>query len=63
MDWERVVERNAKRLQRILAALVAMAGLTIRAWTQLLSSRVLPKRVQRRRGSLWRAFRIVWRCA
>ena len=29
MDWERVVEGNAKRLQRILAALVAMAGLTI----------------------------------
>ena len=29
MDWERVVEGNAKRLRRILAALVAMAGLTI----------------------------------
>ena len=27
MDWERVVEGNAKRLQRILAMLVAMAGL------------------------------------
>ena len=27
MDWERVVEWNAKRLQRILAMLVAMAGL------------------------------------
>ena len=29
MDWTSVVEWNAKRLQRILAALVAMAGLTI----------------------------------
>ena len=28
MDWERVVEGNAKRLQRILAMLVAMAGLS-----------------------------------
>ena len=27
MDWNRVVEGNAKRLRRILAALVAMAGL------------------------------------
>ena len=27
MDWNRVIEGNAKRLQRILAALVAMAGL------------------------------------
>ena len=27
MDWEAVVEWNAKRLQRILAALAAMAGL------------------------------------
>ena len=29
MDWDRMVEWNAKRLQRILAALVAMAGLAI----------------------------------
>ena len=28
MDWTSVVEWNAKRLQRILAALVAMAGLS-----------------------------------
>ena len=27
MDWTSVVEWNAKRLQRILAMLVAMAGL------------------------------------
>ena len=27
MDWQRTVEWNAKRLQRILAMLVAMAGL------------------------------------
>ena len=27
MDWQRMVEWNAKRLQRILAALIAMAGL------------------------------------
>ena len=26
MDWQRMVEWNAKRLQRILAALMAMAG-------------------------------------
>ena len=28
MDWTSVVEWNAKRLQRILAMLVAMAGLS-----------------------------------
>ena len=28
MDWDRVVEGNAKRLRRILATLVAMAGLS-----------------------------------